>query len=105
MPAATTVSSPSGARAAVLELARRELSVRRDVHTLHAHPWALRSNGQHREAHEQIEQVLALGLRDVEILLHASEIAASAPTTRSGIVLTSRFENVPIGLIGERLPY
>ena len=58
-----------------LEVARRDFSRRRDVYTLDAYAWALHVNRQDREARMQIEQALAVGIRDAKIIRHAGEIA------------------------------
>ncbi len=61
--------------ARALEVAKQELSWRRDVYTLDAYAWALHVNGQDAEARKRIESALAVGTRDSKILQHAGEIA------------------------------
>lgn len=64
-------SSPDKA----LEVARREMGRRHDVHTLDCYAWALYKNGQYSEAGKQIESALAVGVREAIIFRHAGEIA------------------------------
>jgi len=59
-----------------LRIARREASLRRDIHTLDALAWALHANGEPAEAKRQIEAALAVGTRDAGILEHARAIGA-----------------------------
>jgi len=61
-----------------LEVAKRELARRHDAFTLDAFAWALFVNGRYREAREQIEKALAVGLRDTRVMRHAGEIALKA---------------------------
>jgi tetratricopeptide (TPR) repeat protein len=61
--------------AKALEVARREISRRRDVYTLDSYAWALYVNQQSEEARRQIEAALAVGIRDAKLLRHAGEIA------------------------------
>lgn len=58
-----------------LEVARREFARRHDVYTLDSYAWALHVNGRDQEAREQIEEALAVGIRDAKIIRHAGEIA------------------------------
>lgn len=58
-----------------LEVAKREYARRHDVFTLDSYAWALHVNGQDKEAWQQIETALAVGIRDGRILRHAGEIA------------------------------
>jgi tetratricopeptide (TPR) repeat protein len=57
-----------------LELARRELQVRRDVYTHDVLAWALYKNGRPREALEPLAEALRLGTRDARLLFHAGMI-------------------------------
>jgi tetratricopeptide (TPR) repeat protein len=61
--------------AKALEVARREISRRRDVYTLDSYAWALYVNEQSEEARKQIEAALAVGIRDAKLFRHAGEIA------------------------------
>jgi Flp pilus assembly protein TadD len=58
-----------------LEVARREFGRRHDVYTLDSYAWALHVNGQDQEARKQIEEALAVGVRDAKLIRHAGEIA------------------------------
>jgi tetratricopeptide (TPR) repeat protein len=58
-----------------LEVARREFARRHDIHTLDSYAWALHVNGQNWEARKQIEEALAVGIRDAKLFRHAGEIA------------------------------
>ena len=64
--------------AAALKVARREVAVRHDVHTLHAHAWALHASGLDEQAYAQMARALAVGLRDVELFHHAGVIASAS---------------------------
>ena len=57
------------------EVAQREYARRHDVFTLDAYAWALHMNGRNQEARNQIEQALAVGIRDAKLFRHAGEIA------------------------------
>jgi tetratricopeptide (TPR) repeat protein len=57
-----------------LEVAKREFARRHDVFTLDSYAWALHKNGQNQEARKQIEQALAVGIRDAKLIRHAGEI-------------------------------
>ena len=58
-----------------LELARKELEVRRDVYTWDALAWALYKNGKLNEAAEASHKALQFGTRDALLLFHAGMIA------------------------------
>jgi tetratricopeptide (TPR) repeat protein len=58
-----------------LEVAQREFARRHDVFTLDSYAWALHVNGQDRQARQQIEEALAVGVRDAKLIRHAGEIA------------------------------
>jgi tetratricopeptide (TPR) repeat protein len=64
--------------AIALELARSELSTRRDVFTHDALAWALAANGQIASARKEMEQAVGEGTRDARLFLHAAVIAARA---------------------------
>ena len=61
-----------------LNVAKREIVRRHDVHTLDCYAWALYKNGQYTEARKQMETALAVGIRDASMFLHAGEIALAA---------------------------
>jgi tetratricopeptide (TPR) repeat protein len=61
--------------AEALKVAELEIGRREDVYTRTAYAWALHVNGRTREAGEQIESALAVGVRDPEILRRAGAIA------------------------------
>lgn len=69
-----------------LEVAQRELGRRQDVFTRDAYAWALAANGDYRAASVQIGKVLAVGVRDPKILLHAREIAGAIDGRQGGHV-------------------
>jgi tetratricopeptide (TPR) repeat protein len=57
-----------------LDLARRELEVRRDVYGYDVLAWALYQNGRLGEAHDAITRALSLGTRDARLFFHAGLI-------------------------------
>ena len=59
-----------------LRIAQAEVARRNDIYTLDAYAWALAANGRHREARVQIDQVLAVGVKDATIYYRAGVIAA-----------------------------
>ena len=61
--------------AKALEIAEAEFARRHDAFTLDAYAWALHVNGRNAEARQEIEQALAVGIRDAKMLCHAGEIA------------------------------
>jgi tetratricopeptide (TPR) repeat protein len=61
--------------AKALNIAEEEHAWRHDVYTLDAYAWALHVNGRDKEARQQIETALAVGIRDAKIFNHAGEIA------------------------------
>jgi tetratricopeptide (TPR) repeat protein len=63
--------------AKALDVAHREYARRRDVFTLDCYAWALHRNGQDQEANKQIDQALAVGIRNARFFRHAGEIALS----------------------------
>jgi len=60
-----------------LDVAHREYARRRDVFTLDCYAWALHRNGQDQEANKQIDEALAVGIRNARFFRHAGEIARS----------------------------
>ena len=67
--------------AKALKVAQQEYAWRHDVYTLDAYAWALHVNGQNAEARKQIENALAVGIRDAKLFQHAGEIALQAGDT------------------------
>ncbi len=63
--------------AEALRVAQLEMKRRQDIHTRHAYAWALHRNAMDAEARRQLELILALGVRDAQILYHAGVIAGS----------------------------
>lgn len=57
-----------------LELAQRELELRRDVYTQDVLAWSLYKNGQIKQASATIEKVLAIGTKDAMFYYHAGMI-------------------------------
>jgi tetratricopeptide (TPR) repeat protein len=57
-----------------LDLARRELEVRRDIYTWDVLAWALYQNGRAAEAATAMVKALRLGTRDARLLFHAGMI-------------------------------
>jgi tetratricopeptide (TPR) repeat protein len=59
---------------AALDLARRELEVRKDVYAYDVLAWALYKNGQPEAALAAMTEALALGTRDARLFFHAGMI-------------------------------
>src|SRR5262249_41837034 len=57
-----------------LELARKELEVRRDIYAYDVLAWALYKNGELCEARTAIDKALQLGTRDARLFFHAGMI-------------------------------
>jgi len=68
----------AGKPAEALEVARREITRRRDVNTLDAYAWALAANGNLTEAEGIIQSALAVGVRDPRLHRHAAAISSRA---------------------------
>jgi len=60
-----------------LAVAEQEYEWRHDVYTLDAYAWALHVNGRDAEARKQMDEALAVGIRDARILRHAAQIGLS----------------------------
>jgi tetratricopeptide (TPR) repeat protein len=60
--------------AEAVELARRELEVRKDVYGYDALAWALYADGRAAEAVEPVRQALRLGTKDARLFFHAGMI-------------------------------
>lgn len=58
-----------------LRIAKIEMAHRQDLFTREAYAWALQANGEHKAARDEIEKVLAVGIRDPKIFYHAGIIA------------------------------
>ncbi len=67
-----------------LDLARREIELRKDIYGYDALAWALYSSGQAEEALAPIMEALRLGTRDARLFLHAGMIASEARQDRAG---------------------
>jgi tetratricopeptide (TPR) repeat protein len=67
-----------------LEVARREIAWRHDVYTVDAYAWALAATGDYEAAHEQIQRALEVGIKDPQILSHATVIARHYDEGREG---------------------
>lgn len=61
--------------AQALQVAQMEYASRQDVFTRDSYAWALFKNGRYKEASEQIQTALNVGIRDARIFRHAGEIA------------------------------
>ena len=61
-----------------LDLARRELEVRRDVYTHDVLAWALYKNGQAADAVAPMKEALRLGTEDARLFFHAGMIHRAA---------------------------
>ena len=78
----------------LLERARAELRVRRDVYGFDLLAWALHKSGRHEEARAAMARALALGTQDVSLFRHAAaveralgrEVAARAYEARAAAV-------------------
>jgi len=57
-----------------LDLAKRELEVRKDVYGYDAYAWALYKNGRYADAEAAMQQALRLGTHDAMLLYHAGMI-------------------------------
>lgn len=57
-----------------LDLARKELEVRRDIYTFDVLAWALYKNGRARDALAPMAEALRLGTKDARLLFHAGLI-------------------------------
>jgi tetratricopeptide (TPR) repeat protein len=65
----------AGEPAKALELARREVAVRKDIFTLDSYAWALAGNGDYEAAGAQLQKALAMNVKDPTLLYHAGAIA------------------------------
>jgi tetratricopeptide (TPR) repeat protein len=57
-----------------LELAQKELELRRDVYTLDVLAWSLYKNGKLKEAAEAMDEALSVGTKDAMFYFHAGMI-------------------------------
>lgn len=64
-----------------LELAQRELQIRRDIYTYDVLAWALYKNGKPREAFSAMTEALRLGTKDALLFFHAGMIHRSLGDT------------------------
>ena len=58
-----------------LRIAKSELGRRQDIFTRDAYAWALQANGQLKEARDEMEKALVIGIRDPVFFYHAGIIA------------------------------
>jgi tetratricopeptide (TPR) repeat protein len=65
----------AGDPAKAMEIARREIAQRHDVFTVDSYAWTLAAKGDFAEADRQLQPVLAMGVKDPNILFHAGSIA------------------------------
>ncbi len=70
--------------AQALLVAQREYARRQDVFTRDSYAWALYKNGRYKEATEQMETALAIGIRDTRLFRHAGEIALKSGNADAG---------------------
>src|SRR5262245_28244749 len=68
-----------------LELARREIEVRKDIYGYDALAWALYRSGRANEAYASMKEALRLGTRDAKLFYHAGMIAARLGKTAEAI--------------------
>jgi len=61
--------------AEALRIAAQEFERRKDVYTLDAYGWALAMNGRNDEARQHLQDALAVGVRDAQLLYHSGIIA------------------------------
>ncbi len=73
-----------------LSLAAQETVVRHDSATLDAYAWALYRNGKYDTAKKEMDEALAVGIRDAIYFCHAAQIAAA--TDDRGAVVRFRKE-------------
>ncbi len=82
--------------AEALDLATRELALRRDVYGYDAYAWALLANGRATEAGAAMAHALSLGTRDAQLYYHAGLIArAVGDDARARRLLSSALELNP----------
>lgn len=71
--------------AEALELARREIAVRKDIYGYDALAWALYSSGNAEEAAAPMTEALRLGTRDARLFFHAGMISRRLGKTKDAI--------------------
>ncbi len=59
-----------------LRIAEIERSRRHDVYTLDAYAWALSQSGNHLQARKEMDQALAVGIKNAEFFYHSGVIAS-----------------------------
>ena len=85
-----------------LEIASKEIGRRRDVYTRDALAWALHVNGKHKEAREQIDMVLAVGIRNAKIFYHAGLIALKSKDRKTAVHYLKRtLETNPVSEVSD----
>lgn len=65
-----------------LRIAKREIGLRQDIHTVDAYAWALYRTGQRAAAQQEIAKALAVGTADKQILAHSQEIRTGAVSAK-----------------------
>jgi tetratricopeptide (TPR) repeat protein len=75
-------AGPGRKPAEALKIAEMDAARRQDVRTLDAYAWALYANGRASEARTQMDRVLAVGIKDPEILARAETIAGKKKASR-----------------------
>jgi tetratricopeptide (TPR) repeat protein len=73
-----------------LELARREIEVRKDIYGYDALAWALYRSGRADDAYASMKEALRLGTRDAKLFYHAGMIAAGLGKTAEAITYLER---------------
>src|SRR5262249_53037569 len=73
--------------AAALDLAGREIEVRKDIYGYDAMAWALYHNGRAEEATSPMKEALRLGTKDARLFFHAGMIASRLGETEKAIQL------------------
>src|SRR5262249_31371374 len=68
-----------------LDLAQREIEVRKDIYGYDALAWALYHNGRAEEAIGPMKEALRLGTKDARLLFHAGMIASRLGETEKAI--------------------
>ena len=80
-----------------VELAEADVSQRSDPFGLDTYAWALYRAGRVEEARSQIDKVLAVGLREPQILYHSGLIAlAEGNEEQARLELSEALDNAPM---------
>ena len=85
-----------------LRIAQQEFERRKDVYTLDAYSWALAMNSRNDEARQHLQDALAVGVRDSQLLYHAGIIAERAgDVARAANLLRQSLEVNPVSEYAE----